>query len=303
MNNFTTSKQKLNLLTGASGFLGESILKHSNIDFIKLGRSNLSDIKCNLCNEIPKVYNIDLVVHAAGMAHSVPKSLIEKQAFFDTNVIGTTNLLKGLEKNQLPKRFVFISSVAVYGKYSGLGINEEEHLLAKDPYGLSKIKAEQIVINWCNKNNVICTVLRLPLLIGKNPPGNLGAMINGIQKGYYFNIAGGQARKSMVLAEDVAKIILKASEIGGVYNLTDGYHPSFYELSIAISKQCQNSRIFNLPFFIAKCIALVGDAIGIMFPINSKKLQKITSDLTFDDSRARLFLGWNPSNVLDYYNK
>lgn len=303
MKKFNSNNEKFNLLTGASGFLGKAILKHSNIDFITLGRSNLSDVRCNLCNEIPNVCNIDLLIHAAGMAHFVPKTTLDKQAFFDNNVIGTKNLLKGLEKNQSLKRFVFISSVAVYGKDNGLCINEKELLLAKDPYGLSKILAEQLVIDWCNKNNVIYTILRLPLLIGENPPGNLGAMIKGIQKNYYFDIAGGQARKSMVLAEDVAKILIKASEIGGIYNLTDGYHPSFHELSKAIGNHYHNSRIFNLPFFIAKGFALVGDAIGTKFPIDSNKLRKITSDLTFDDSNARQLLGWNPNYVLNYYKK
>ena len=126
-------------------------------------------------------------------------------------------------------------------------------------------------------------------------------MINAIKKGYYLNIAGGKARKSMVLAEDVAKIILKASEIGGIYNLTDGYHPNFFELSNAIAKQIDKSNPFNLSFFIAKTIALFGDIVGDKFPLNSSKLKKINSDLTFDDAKARKVLGWKPNKVLNYY--
>jgi hypothetical protein len=41
--------------------------------------------------------------------------------------------------------------------------------------------------------------LVLPLLVGENPRGNLGVMMRAIDKGYYFNIGGGKARKSMVL--------------------------------------------------------------------------------------------------------
>ncbi|ADY53778.1 NAD-dependent epimerase/dehydratase [Pseudopedobacter saltans DSM 12145] len=289
------------LLTGSSGFLGKSIqsVLHSNFELITLGRSK-SDILCDISKEIPSLPYADLVIHSAGKAHIVPKTEAEKQAFYDVNVKGTENLLRGLElSSSLPKSFVFISSVAVYGQDKGTLIKEEHTLKAKDPYGQSKIEAEQIVQEWCEQNNVICAILRLPLLVGANPPGNLGAMIKGLQKGYYMNIAGGYAKKSMVLAEDVAEIIPKAAEIGGVYNLTDGYHPSFRELSAHIA-ECLNKKVaYNIPAWVAKMLAKTGDIIGSKSPFNSYKLSKITADLTFDDSKARMQLGWNPRKVLD----
>jgi nucleoside-diphosphate-sugar epimerase len=124
-------------------------------------------------------------------------------------------------------------------------------------------------------------------------------MISGIKKGFYFNIAGGSAKKSMVLASDVAKYLLKASEIGGIFNLTDGYHPSFFEFSDNISRQLGKSRSINLPFWLAKGLALTGDLFGAKAPFNSAKLYKMTSDLTFDDSKARETFGWKPTPVLE----
>lgn len=293
------------LVTGSNGFFGKSIHKKLSMltSVTTLSRNN-SDLSCDLVNNIPNLSNFDIVIHAAGKAHSVPKNNLENDAFFDINVKGTQNLLHGIEASgKLPKSFIFISTVAVYGVDQGINIDEKAPLLAKDPYGLSKIKAENLILDWCQKNYVICTILRLPLIVGENPPGNLGAMIKGINRGYYFNIAGGLARKSMVLVEDVANILLKVSEIGGIYNLTDGAHPNFYELSNAIAKQYGKLKLFNLPFAIAKSIALVGDLLGAKFPLNSSKLKKITSDLTFDDSKAKEVMGWNPNKVLDYYNK
>ena len=73
----------------------------------------------------------------------------------------------------------------------------------------------------------------------------------------------------MVLASDVANILFKASEVGGIYNLTDGYHPSFREFSNSISGQYRKSRIVNLPFIVAKCIALFGDVMGNNFALDS----------------------------------
>ena len=180
-------------------------------------------------------------------------------------------------------------------------IDEDAALNARDPYGLSKIEAEKIIINWCERNNVLCTILRLPLLVGENPPGNLGAMIKGIKKGYYMNIAGGLAKKSMVMADDVANAIIKASLVGGIYNLTDGYHPSFKELSNHIAQQLNKKAPFNIPNWTAKLLANVGDVLGNKAPFNSYKLSKIKADLTFDDSKARNAFGWNPQPVLQSF--
>ena len=289
------------LLTGATGFLGKIILDRLHSEVLwTLGRSKGSSIVCDFASYVPVLPALNLVIHAAGKAHIVPKSGPERENFYMVNVQGTNNLLTALEQAPaLPKSFVFISSVAVYGKDTGLLINEETTLSASDTYGISKIKAEQIIQEWCAKNYVTCAILRLPLIAGPNPPGNLRAMIHGIQKGYYFNIAGGKARKSIVLAEDVARIIPKVAEVGGIYNLTDGFHPSFKELSLVITKQLGKKPPGNIPGLLAKAVAKVGDILGRRAPINSIKLKKITSDLTFDDSKACKNLGWNPASVLE----
>jgi nucleoside-diphosphate-sugar epimerase len=288
------------LLTGSSGFLGKTLKSFliNNHNVFELPNSKNSR-KLRLDIEIPNFeHNFDLVIHAAGKAHIHPKTLLEEKSIYDVNILGTQNLLSALSNSKLPKQFVFISSVSVYGIEFGRLIDENHPLNAKDPYGKSKILAEKIVTEWCESNNIICTILRLPLLVGTNPPGNLGSMIKAIDKGYYFNIAGGYARKSMLLVEDVSKFILKIAEIGGIYNLTDGYHPSFSELSYHISIQLNKNIPKNISYFFAKVFAEIGNLFGDNVLFDTKKLKKITCDLTFDDSKARKVFGWNPTPVL-----
>jgi nucleoside-diphosphate-sugar epimerase len=291
------------LLTGANGFLGRYIYrelsKSGNVD--TLSRSGATWNVDLATTKIAFDKHYDLIVHSAGKAHSLPRTNAEKQSFYDVNVKGTACLLDSLESlSKKPAAFVFISSVAVYGLETGVNVSESHSLKAIDPYGRSKIQAEELVNSWCKKNNVKCSILRLPLIAGENPPGNLGAMIRGIKKGYYFNIGGGVARKSIVLAEDVADIILQVAEIGGTYNLTDGYHPNFKELSTTILKQLNRKGfILNMPLIIGQILGKLGDRLGDSAPVNSLKIKKITSDLTFDDLKARRILGWRPKNVLD----
>jgi len=295
------------LLTGAYGFLGKVIASHLrllNFGLKTIGKRPEDDFWLDLStNDAPSINgSFDTVIHCAGKAHSVPKTEKEKQEFFDINVKGTQNLLRGLEASPvLPRSFVLISTIAVYGKETGTLIDEESLLLAKDPYGLSKIQAEQLIQEWCLKMNIICTILRLPLIAGPNPPGNLKAMINAIFKGFYFDIAGGKARKSIVLAEDVAEIIPEVTGVGGIYNLTDGFHPSFSALSESIASQLGKRRPMNISVRLATLMAKIGDLVGKKAPINSDKLRKITSDLTFDDAKARSVLGWQPRSVIRYF--
>ena len=269
------------VLTGATGFLGKiiaDVLISQKNEIISIGRQNSNTIISDLSLNSPILIKkeINTVIHAAGKAHSIPRNDKDIKAFFDVNANGTKNLLTGIENSgSFPNSFIFISTVAVYGKDNGENINEDSPLLAKDPYGLSKIQAEQVVLDWCKKNNVTCTILRLPLLVGENPPGNLGAMIKAIKKGYYFNIGGGLARKSMVLAQDVAVFIPIVALVGGVYNLTDGFHPSFKELSAVLLKNKNKSKSLNIPLIIAKIFGYLGDVIGEKAPVNTLKIKKI----------------------------
>lgn len=291
------------LLTGASGFLGKaiysSLITHGH-SVKTLGRGNANDYKIDLASESVQFNEtFNYIVHAAGKAHIIPKRKKEEQDFYDTNLEGTRRLLEGLDKiGSLPLGIVFISSVSVYGIACGRNITENNLLLATDPYGKSKIEAEKLIIDWSNRNSVKCSILRLPLVAGNNPPGNLRSIISAVRYGYYFNVKHGLARKSMVLASDVAAIIPQVAQIGGIFNLTDGYHPSFKELSESIAQQLNKRPPSNMPLWLVKVMAKLGDFMGDKGPINSERLRKMTSDLIFDDSKAIELLGWKPDSVL-----
>lgn len=259
-------------------------------------------IKANLAKEVPVLdKHYDVVLHACGKAHVVPKTEAEKQAFFDVNYQGTVNLCAALEKVGVPKALVFISTVAVYGCEFGELITEEHPLNGDSPYAKSKIMAEEYLTEWCKKNDVVLGILRPSLLAGKNAPGNLGAMVNGVRKGFYMNIAGGKVVKSILMAEDIARIMPALIKKGGVYNVCDTRQPSFGELSVSVAKQLGKHKPISIPYWMAWCMAKVGDLLGSKAPINSYKLEKMTKSLTFSNEKARRELGWEPLDVLENY--
>lgn len=293
------------LFTGANGFLGRNvipILKTNNHQVSTLSRTN-SDFNTDLSKEIPVLTeHYDLVFHAAGKAHFIPKNKVENKLFFDINLVGTQNICKSLEIVGLPKYFYFISTVAVYGADTGENIDENTALKGNTPYAQSKIEAEKFLKNWCEKNNVILYILRPSLIAGKNPPGNLGDMIKAIKTGKYVNVGGGKAKKSVVWAADFAQVVeIGLSKNGGVYNVCDDIQPDFFAFSKVISAKLEKKLPPNIPFFIIKSVAIVGDLLGSKFPLNSKKLEKITNSLTFSNAKIKRELGFQPTNVIQNF--
>lgn len=296
------------LLTGANGFLAKIFkqkLQEANCEVYGLGRTD-QDINADITKKfiLPADVRVDVVIHAAGKAHSLPKSLEEGREFFAVNFEGTKNLCIALEESDnIPKAFIFISTVSVYGRDSGEMIEENHPLSGATPYAKSKIMAEEWLSKWCMERGVTLSVLRLPLIAGPNPRGNLQTMINGIRSGRYLSIGAGKAKKSIIWAEDIVTILPKLIERGGIYNLTDRYHPCFRELETGISNALGKRKPRNIPVWLAKCLGYAGDLLGRKFPINSDKLKKITSSLTFDDTKAVNELNWRPSTVLSKINQ
>lgn len=292
------------LFTGASGFLGNNVrpLLEVMYDVTTIGLLPQDDYTVNIAKEIPDLHEqYDIVLHAAGKAHTVPKTEAEKQVFFDVNLQGTKNLCAALEKKGVPQAFVFISTVAVYGCDYGENITEEHPLNGVTPYAMSKRLAEEYLQKWCYEHNVVLGIIRPSLIAGPNPPGNLGAMIHGIRSGRYLSIAGSQARKSVLMVQDIAQLVPLLAEKGGIYNVCDSYQPTFRELETIICRQLNRNLPLSIPYWMAKCMALVGDCLGKKAPVNSLKLKKITKSLTFSNEKAMRELGWKPMNVSENF--
>lgn len=216
------------------------------------------------------------------------------------NFTGTINLCKSLENNP-PKQLVYISSVQVYGKTSGENLDESTPVNPTSPYGKSKHDAETYLIEWSKAHNVILTILRPPLILGTGMKGTLRSMVNGIYRGYYHHIKGNQARRSIIHATDVAKVVKLIAPIGGTYNITDGANPSVYDLAEALSYRIGNKRIYTISMKFAKFLAKIGDIINSdKFPLTSKKLTQLTETLTFNGDAIKNAIDWKPNIVTHY---
>ena len=80
---------------------------------------------------------------------------------------------------------MFLSvTIAVYGREAGRAdLRGASASPVQVPYAKSKIQAEEVVQQWCSMYNINYLILRLPLVVGKQPPGNLGAISVAIRNG------------------------------------------------------------------------------------------------------------------------
>lgn len=247
------------LLTGGSGFVGKYIsrqLQHQALVMLSRHITKPGDIQQDLRRPFALPQSFDTVIHGAGLAHGKPGS------FNEVNIQGTRNLLAALSRP--PQQLVYISSVAVYGLTSGTMISEHHPTVPTDAYGSSKLKAEQMCRTWCEKHSVRFCALRLPLVVGLEAPGNFGRMVQQLRQGWYLGVGEGAARRSMVLADDLASIVLRAAEVGGTYHLTDGVHPSFCELEDAICQAFGKKSPNHLPLWVARGMAVTGEVMAAL---------------------------------------
>jgi nucleoside-diphosphate-sugar epimerase len=298
------------LITGGTGFVGRALTFHMRErgwDVHVLSRNASSNaVQADLAAGPPRLpaERYDAVFHAAGHAHVVPRSDFDQKRFFLTNTEGTRHLLAALDaQGNAPEAFVLISSVAVYGREGGKLLGEDTPRDAADAYGLSKRLAEDLVMHWGQERGVRVGIARLPLVSGAGAPGNLGAMIHAMRVGRYAGIGDGSARRSIVDVHDVARGVEAIAAIGGIFHLTDGYHPTFAEIEAAIARELGRPLPRRIPITMARLGAVLGDAMsrvaGAQFPLTTRTLEKMTATLTFDDSRARQQIGWAPAPALE----
>lgn len=152
------------LIIGIDSFTGGYLRKKLlNINYKVYGTSfvenqDSSVFKCDITKKKEILYVLDqikpdFIFHLAAISFVKSDPLI----IYDTNVIGTLNLLDSLlELNISPKKIIIASSATVYGNKKGM-LAETTSLKPVNHYGNSKLVMENMTINYFNKLNIIIT--------------------------------------------------------------------------------------------------------------------------------------------------
>ncbi len=298
------------LITGGAGFIGSNLadrlLKMGNSivvidnfnDFYDpaIKRHNVSHNLTNpdyrlvegditdkaLIDNIFKEEKFEMIVHLAARA-GVRPSIKKPREYFETNVIGTINLLEAMRQYG-PNKLVFASSSSVYGNNPKVPFSETDLVdNPVSPYAASKKSCE---------------------LIASTYHGLYGFHIFAFR---FFSVYGPRQRPEMAIASFAGKII-RGEEISLFGDGSSSRDYTYIDdiidgLISSLDKTC-GFEIFNLgestPITLLALVELLEKKLGKKAKIKYMPAQPGDVERTFADvSKSKKILGYNPSTSID----
>jgi nucleoside-diphosphate-sugar epimerase len=309
-------------ITGATGCLGTPLVDKliPNINCLKVlalpndpsvslldGRFKIvfGDLSSSdALNQLTK--DCSIVFHLAGKVHSIPRTKEEEQEFYQVNLEGTKNLLEAARKNEV-KRFVFYSTVGVYGKDADFYGDELSTCQPNTVYAQSKYQAEQLVLESSKNGGPEGVVLRFPVAYGPMDRGNVASLIRAIHKNYFFYMGDIKVNRSMVSSRNAAEAAYLAAFVtearDQIFCITDDQD---YTIKALVESICSALNItwrpIRLPNYFSNALGKVGDflekTIHVSSPVNSSKVRKLSRPLIFSCEKAKKILGYRPVETL-----
>lgn len=298
------------LITGVSGFLGEALcrrlIEESNIevtgidlvyppqdllkhiDFVKGDIRNLSFMKF-----IYKNYNFDIIFHCAAL---VPISRVSYREFMKTNCWGTL-LVHAL----YPKRFIHISSSAVYGIPKG-EIKEDTSYNPVEDYGTSKMYGDYVCKGARDIEGTNVIIVRPRTIIGEGRGGMMDLLFSRVSNNKYMPIIGdGNNRFQLLSLRDCIDFLMLVYHNEDIVNEdfnigTDKYTTLAQDITDFIKIIGSSSKVKKMPKSTRHILRTL-DKLGLS-PMTPWHYETIDKDFYFDITKAKS-IGWSPkdSNV------
>ena len=320
------------LITGASGFIGSFIVEEAlkrgmetwaamratsskkflddeRIHFIELNLNDQSALEEQL-----RGHDFDYVVHAAGVT-----KCLNKEDFYRINTDGTKHLVNALLALKMPlKRFVYISSLSIYGAIREQQpyeeIREDDEPKPNTHYGKSKLLAEQWLsslneeLEVRNEKLFPCVILRPTGVYGPRERDYF-LMAKSIKKHSDFAVGYRRQDITFVYVQDVVQAVFLACEKGQTgrkYFLSDGQVYQSATFSRLIRKELGNPWWIRItaPIWVLRVVTFFGDKIGHMTgkisALNNDKYHILKQrNWRCDIEPARRELGYEPQYTLE----
>ncbi|MEG8946985.1 NAD-dependent epimerase/dehydratase family protein [Rosettibacter firmus] len=302
------------LITGGSGFLGINLIRYllskNNIkitsidisDFVYSDvKSKINIIKGDIRNSVlvDKILSdVDIVIHAAA---ALP--LYDKTEIFSTEIEGTKILLDNAKKHRV-KKFIYISSTAVYGIPDHHPLNENDKLSGVGYYGQAKIEAEKVCSDYRNQGMCI-PVLRPKTFIGPERLGVFAILYDWANSGKNFPIIGSGNNKYQLLdVEDLCDAIyscctLSSEIVNDTFNIGAKEFSTIKEdFQSVLDYAGYGKRIITLPEFPSKTLLKFFELLNIS-PLYKWVYETISKDSYVSIEKSEKILGFQPK----YSNK
>ncbi len=266
------------LITGASGFIGKSLVKEFKDDNFKIFSFSSKDGDISLENTWNKMPNANYLIHLAGKTF-VPDSWGNPKNFLDINSYSLFNAIKYCKENNC--KLIYLSSF-IYGN-KNMAIDEESELSPQNPYALSKLIGENIC-NFYRRVDKLNVIILRPFNIfgiGQKESFLIPKLIKQIKNGDKIIVMDTKPRRDYLYIKDLTNAIKKSL---------------FYK---------GNSHIFNVGSGVSHSVEDVINILQKLFKTNLKvestqERRKMELNETIANIQlANKELGWHPKYTLE----
>jgi nucleoside-diphosphate-sugar epimerase len=307
------------LVTGGTGFIGSHLAEEGRrrrAEVIAFGLTDRPEEQANAerlkklgAEVLPgSITDAELcrqamrgVTHVFHLAVAMREGGKSDEFFESINLDGTRHLLEAASVQRV-ERFVYCSTIGIYG-HRAPGITREDSPLAPgNIYERTKVSAERLVREFAEKCDLPSVVLRPADVYGPRDQ-RLLKMFKGVSRGRFPLFGSGEGRRHMVYVDDVVSAFFKACErdeaLGQGLIIAGPKSCTLRELLDEVARATGSKRYgFRLPLAPMLTVAAVVEdacaALKIDPPIYRRRMDFFHSDSEFDTSRARHVLHWEP---------
>jgi nucleoside-diphosphate-sugar epimerase len=302
------------LVTGATGFVGNALVNRLAAESAGNGvvaavRQNNSpwpegvrEVQVgNLLTNTDwsdSLRSVNAVVHCAARVHVMQDDASDPlQIYREVNVNGTLNLARQAARAGV-QRFVFVSSIKVNGESTlpGRPFSADDAPEPLDPYGVSKLEAEQGLWKIEAQTGMEMVIVRPPLIYGPGVKANFASMMRWVSRGIPLPLGGIHNARSMVALDNLVDLLVTClkhpAAAGQTFLVSDGDDVSTTDL-LRRTARAMGKRALLLPVP-ASLLEMVGALLG-----RRAMVQRLCGSLQVNIDKTRSILGWAPPLSLD----
>lgn len=275
------------LITGGTGFVGRALVERLGDQPMRLAT------RADSAGWHKALAGITAVVHLAARVHIMHDTVDDPLAAFRAvNVDGTLNLARQATAAGV-KRFVFISSVKVNGEVTlpGRPFTADDIPAPQDPYGVSKMEAEQGLRQIATETGMEVVIIRPPLVYGPGVKANFAVLMRAVQRGWPLPLGAVHNQRSLVALDNLVDFIVTCithpQAANQTFLVSDGQDLSTTELVRGMAQASGvPARLLPVPVWALQAgTSLLG---------NGDAVQRLCGNLQVDMSKVRSLLGWVP---------
>ena len=297
------------LVTGGTGFvarhLAEYLVRHDGYQ-VRLATRNPDRLLDGSGIEVVRgpeleaesdwsgvLADVDVVVHTAGRAHVFDKSSnADAQREFDAvNVEGSSALAEQAVAAGV-NRFVFISSIGVFGSTRQEKLTEDSEPHPSEPYAVSKLRAEKVLQGICRDASMSLLIVRPPMVYGRDAPGNFFRLVKLVDRGWPLPLANATSPRSFIGIDNLCQFLsvcaCRHECSDDLFLVSDDEDISTAELVRQIGAMREQAvRLFPVPRTMMK--------VGSVLLGQDKVYRSLFEPLQVDCGHARRELSWAPA--------